>query len=191
SSTPTCSRSSGLDRHLSSVIAFPHEGNAVCKAASPSSSRDGLRWPLLARSGHFRSGGRGLLSRYGGTLRQRRGAGRPISLSTNSKRGGDFVIAAAVERKNPIQLFAFGADRSFTKDGLPSPLVGEGRAKRRMRGSLRGQRPLIRLAAASRQRSTSSHKGRRKSAGSISRLERTRRAAAGLLFDLGRVERAV
>jgi transposase-like protein len=33
---------------------------------------------------------------------------------------------------------------------IPSPLVGEGGAKRRMRGSIRGERPLIRLAAASR-----------------------------------------
>src|SRR6185295_4603696 len=46
SSTPTCSRSSGLDRHLSSVIAFPHEGDAVCKAAPPSSPRDSMRRPL-------------------------------------------------------------------------------------------------------------------------------------------------
>jgi len=54
SSTPTCSRSSDLD-DISPLIAFPHEGDAVCKAASPSSSRDGMRQPLRdALSGRHR-----------------------------------------------------------------------------------------------------------------------------------------
>jgi len=45
---------------------------------------------------------------------------------------------------------------------LPSPLEGEGGAKRRMRGILRAGRPLIRLGAA--RRSTFSLRGRREGA---------------------------
>jgi hypothetical protein len=48
SSTPTCSRSSSLDDISHPSSPSRHEGNAVCKAASPSSSRDGIRQPLSA-----------------------------------------------------------------------------------------------------------------------------------------------
>src|SRR2546426_3566608 len=66
---------------------------------------------------------------------------------------------------SPTQLgFTRVGHLTWSKSDTSDFDVGEGAVakRRRMRGSLRGDRPLIRLAAASRQRSTFSHKGRRK-----------------------------
>src|SRR4029078_10568677 len=78
-----------------------------------------------------------------------------------------------------VALDQIGKARCKRLAPLPSPLVGEGGAKLRMRVLFPRRELLIRLAAASRQRSTFSHRGRRSNVVLLAKLLRGPRIKAG------------